>query len=182
MEAHAQDTRQAMERRLARCKRARHPAKTTIVYCKDAVRRGTDPGEAFGFLGYTCRSRRVKTRRGADCIGCNPAVSHRAATAMHQTMRRWRLHQRSDLAREDLARRCHPILRGWIGYDSPYYQSARYPPVHHLHDTLIRWAVWQYRRLHGRYRNTTPWLGRSARGDPHLVVHGERLAVRPAAG
>ena len=43
-----------------------HPAKTTVVYCKDEDRRGNDPNEKFDFLGYTFRTtddREIRLRR-----------------------------------------------------------------------------------------------------------------------
>lgn len=41
-----------------------HPDKTTIVYCKDANRRGNHEHTSFDFLGYTFRGRRVKGQWG----------------------------------------------------------------------------------------------------------------------
>jgi RNA-directed DNA polymerase len=41
-----------------------HPAKTRIVYCKDADRRGDHQVISFGFLGYEFRPRQACNRQG----------------------------------------------------------------------------------------------------------------------
>jgi RNA-directed DNA polymerase len=115
-EGQAQVVKRSIEARLKRCKLEPHPDKTKIVYCKDDDRRGTYPHEKFDFLGYTFRPRRSKNRWGKYFINFSPAVSNQAATKMRQTMRRWRLHLRSDKALDDLARMWNPVLRGWINY------------------------------------------------------------------
>jgi len=99
----------SIEQRLAQCKLELHPQKTKLVYCKDEDRRGQNDHEKFDFLGYTFRARRSWNRWGKFFVNFSPAVSNDAATKMRRTMRIWRLHLRSDLAIEDLARMWNPV-------------------------------------------------------------------------
>jgi RNA-directed DNA polymerase len=173
--------RAALKKRLAECGLKLHPEKTRIVYCKDEDRRGNYLNEKFDFLGFTFRPRRSKNRWGKYFINFSPAVSSKAATAMRRTMRRWRLHLRSDKSLDDLSRMFNPILRGWINYYGSYYKSALYPVFKMLNRTLARWATRKYKKLRRHRRRATHWLGRIASRQPSLFAHW-KLGVRPAAG
>jgi RNA-directed DNA polymerase len=181
-ETQAKAVRRSIEARLAQCKLQLHPEKTNIVYCKDDDRRGTYPNEKFDFLGYTFRPRRSKNRWGKCFINFSPAVSNEAKAKMRRTMRRWRLHLRSDKAIDDLARMWNPTLRGWIQYYGHFYPSALYPVFRHLDRTLARWARRKYKRLRGHRRRAEHWLGGVARRDPQLFAHWHLLGIKPATG
>src|SRR5207244_13406890 len=99
--------------RLQSCGLELHPEKTKIVYCKDDSRKKTYPNEKFDFLGYTFRPRRSTNRKGKVFINFSPAVSNRAAKAIRDQFRSWKLPQRSDIAIEDLSRMLNSIIRGW---------------------------------------------------------------------
>lgn len=167
--------------RLAQCHLERHPTKTPMVSCQDADRRGTFSQERFDCLGSTFRPRRSKNRRGKSVINCTPAVSTRATTAMRQTIRSWRLPLRSEKTLDDLSRMCNPILRGWVQYDGQYDKSALSPTFLVLDRRLVKWAMRKDKKLKGHQRRATHWLGRIARRQPRLLVHGQ-MGVRPAAG
>jgi RNA-directed DNA polymerase len=94
----------ALEARLAACKLQLHPQKTKIVYCKDSNRHGSHPQQRFDFLGYTFRPRRSMSRSGKLFVSFSPAVSDKAAKAMRNRIRRWKLHHRNDLPLDDLVR------------------------------------------------------------------------------
>lgn len=104
-EAQARALRDALGQRLMQWHLELHPHKTTIVYCKDGNRRGSYADQRFDFLGYTFRPRSSKNRMGQLFVSVAPAVSAKAANAMRQRIiRRWRLHQRNDLALAEIAR------------------------------------------------------------------------------
>ena len=109
-ERQAQEMRKAIAERLQSCGLELHPEKTKIVYCKDDLRRRTYPNEKFDFLGYTFRPRRSRNRKGKFFINFSPAVSNQAAKAIRDTIRSWKLPQRSDKAIEDLSRMFNPII------------------------------------------------------------------------
>jgi RNA-directed DNA polymerase len=179
-EAEANAVWKAIEMRLAECKLKLHSEKTKIVYCKDDDRRGNYSQEKFDFLGYTFRARRSKNRYGKYFVNFSPAVSDKAAKEMRQTMRRWKLHLRSDKELDDLARMFNPILHGWINYYGKYYKSALYPIFQHLNRTLTRWATRKYKRFRHHQRNATHWLGEIAKRELSLFAHW-KLGVKPAA-
>ncbi len=176
-EAEAQALKVALERRFAECALELHPQKTKIVYCKDDDRRGDFPDTKFDFLGYTFRPRRSKNRYGKFFINFTPAVSNKATTVMRRTMRRWRLHLRSDKSLEDLAHMFNSVIRGWINYFRHFYKSALYPVLKHLNNTLARWAARKYKRLRGHHRRATHWLARIARRQPRLFAHWPLLCA-----
>jgi len=74
-------------------------------------RRSTQ-NEKFDFLGHSFQPRRSKNRKGKFFINFSPAASNKAAKAIRDTFRRWRLPNRSDKALEDLSRMFNPIIRG----------------------------------------------------------------------
>ncbi|MCH7491692.1 MAG: group II intron reverse transcriptase/maturase [Gemmatimonadetes bacterium] len=172
----------SIKARLQACKLEVHPGKTKIVYCKDDDRRGRYPDRKFTFLGYTFRPRRSKNRWGKYFINFSPAVSNEAATAMRQTMRRWRINLRSDKAINDLARMWNPVLRGWIQYYGRFYKSALDAVFRHFNGLLIRWAMRKYKRLRRRPRRAEHWLGGIARREPRLFAHWQLLGLKPATG
>ena len=168
----------AVTRRLADCGLEVHPQKTRLVYCKDSLRRGTHLEYQFDFLGFRFRPRKSKDRFGRYFTNFTPAVSPPAAKAMRQTMRRWALHQRSDKALDDLARRFNPVLRGWLNYYGSYHRSALYPTFHHLNEHLTRWAVRKYKRLRGHHRRARHWLRRIALAQPQLFAHWQFFQLK----
>ena len=181
-EEQAQAVKRAIAARLAQCKLELHPDKTKIVYCKDDNRRGGYPNEEFIFLGYTFRPRRSKNRRGQYFVNFSPAVSKPAATKIRREMKRWRLHLRSAIALDDIARLCNPVVRGWINYYGRFYKSALRPVFRQFNHSLTRWAMRKFKRLRRRPRQAQYWLGRVARPEPRMFAHWELLGLRPTAG
>ncbi len=169
-ERQAQEVRKAIAERLQSCGLELHPEKTKIVYCKDDLRRRTYPNEKFDFLGYTFRPRRSKNRKGKFFINFSPAVSNKAAKAIRDTIRSWKLPQRSDKAIEDLSRMFNPILRGWLQYYGRYYRSAMYPMARALNRDLALWAVRKYKKLRRHLRRATHWIARISRRAPGLFA------------
>jgi len=160
-----------MEQRLSQCGLELHPEKTKIVYCKDGRRRQRYPIRAFDFLGYTFRPRPAKSRTGHIFVNFSPAVSNKAACAIHCVMRSWQFHLCSDKSLDDLARISNPILRGWINYFGQYYKSALYRVFGVLNRILVRWAMRKYKRLKFHPRRSMHWLRRIATHQPRLFAH-----------
>lgn len=180
-EQEAQELRDALGKRLSECGLELHPEKTKIVYCKDDDRRENYPVTKFDFLGYTYRSRRSKNRWGKYFVNFLPAVSNRAKKEMHQVLRSWKIHLRSDKTLLDISRMINPLLRGWINYYGKYYKSELYCVFQHLNRTLARWATRKYKRLRGHKRRAMFWLGKIASRDPSLFYHW-KWGIKPAAG
>ncbi len=169
--------RRRIEDRLAACKLEANSEKTKIVYCKDEDRTENFSRQSFDFLGFTFRPRGAKNRRGKFFVNFSPAISNRAAAAIRETVRGWRLHRRSDKSLQDLSRMFNPAIRGWINYYGAYYKSATYPTLRYINRRLVRWVQQKYKRYRHQ-RSATYWLRGIARRDPGLFAHW-KLGVLP---
>jgi group II intron reverse transcriptase/maturase len=167
----ARALRRSLEARFAACKLVLHPEKTQLVYCKDVNRHGDYPNQFFDFLGYRFRPRKSIWHGYLPVVSFLPAVSPKALKAMGQTLRRWRLHHRSDKSLQDLARLYNSHIRGWINYYRHFYGSALHPVLHRIDAYLVRWARRKFKRMHRRPRWAQQWLVRVRRTDPDLFAH-----------
>src|SRR4051794_16822652 len=166
-EAEAQSVLEAIRGRLAECGLELHPTKTRIVYCKDDDRPGKYEHVAFDFLGYPFQPRRAKNRWGRYFISFLPAISTKAATAIRQTIRNWRMAStRNNQRLEDLARLANPAVRGWLNYYGRFYRWRCVQVLRHFNEALGKWAQRKYTRFRRRERAAMHWLGRIACRDP----------------
>ena len=148
-----------------------HPDKTRIVYCKDGRRRGDHEHTSFTFLGFTFRSRPAKGGRdGGFFPGFLPAMSTEALKAKSTELRAMRIHRRTDLTLNDLARWLNPIVAGWMNYYGRFYRSAMNPLLLRVSAYLRRWAAKKYRRLRAFKRFKRWWTGLVER-QPALFAH-----------
>jgi RNA-directed DNA polymerase len=177
-ERQAQEMRKAIAARLQSCGLELHPEKTKIVYCKDDSRKKTYPNETFDFLGYAFRPRSSMTRKGKFFLNFSPAVSNKAAKAIRDKFRSWKLPQRSDKAIDDLSRMFNPIIRGWIQYYGRYYRSALYPTMRELNRDLALWAKRKYKKLRSHLRKAKHWIAGLSRRAPALFAHWQMGARR----
>jgi RNA-directed DNA polymerase len=178
-EAEAQDLRRAVAERLTECRLQLHPDKTKIVYCKDANRKGTYPDQSFDFLGYTFRPRLSKNRNGRFFVSFIPAVSKKAGVKMRRRVRAWRLHWRSDLDLETIAKWVRPVLSGWVNYYGRFYPSQLRRELRTIDQFLVRWLQRKYKRFRGRTMKQWDWLRSLKRRVPGLFAH---WALQPVAG
>jgi RNA-directed DNA polymerase len=140
-EEEARSVLEAIRGRLAECGLELHPEKTRVVYCKDNDRRGKHEHVKFDFLGYTFQPRRAKNRWGRYFISFLPAISTKAAKAIRQTIRAWRMAStRNNQRLEDLARLTNPAVRGWMNYYGRFYRSKCVGVLRHLNEALAQWA------------------------------------------
>jgi RNA-directed DNA polymerase len=179
--AEAEELLEQLHLRFAECGLELHPEKTRIVYCKDDDRRGKYPETKFDFLGYTFRPRRSKNRFGKFFINFTPGVSRKAAKAMRQTIRGWRLQLKPDKSIEDISRMFNPVIQGWINYYCRFYKSEMYSVLRHVNRALVQWAQRKYKRLYRHRRRAEHWLGNLAKREPNLFSHW-KMGILPAAG
>jgi RNA-directed DNA polymerase len=181
-QAQAEQVLEAIRDRLKVCHLELHPEKTRIVYCQDSDRKGQHDQIQFDFLGYCFRPRRAKNRWGKPFISFLPAISNKAAQAIRETIRTWRLAAtRNNQSLEDIAGLVNPSVRGWVNYYGRFYRSALTPVLRHLEGALVRWACRKFKRLRRHYTLAAHWLGRLSRRDPELLVHWQ-IGIRPATG
>jgi len=84
--------------------------------------------------------------------------------------RAMRIHRRTDLPLDDLARWLNPILAGWITHYGRFYRSAIYPLLRRLNAYLRRWAGRKYKRLRTEKRYQM-WLAGLLERQPGLFTH-----------
>src|SRR3954453_19482827 len=126
--------------------------------------------------------RRAKNRWGRSFISFLPAISTKAATAIRQTIRGWRMAStRTNQRLEDLARLANPVVRGWLNYYGRFYRSRCVQVLRHFNEALGKWAQRKYTRFRRRERAAMHWLGGVARRATQLFVLWQQ-GVRPEAG
>ena len=181
-ERQAKEVLSAIRDRFQECGLELHPMKTRIVYCQDADRRGKYEHIAFDFLGYTFQPRRAKNRYGKFFVSFLPAISAKAAKAIRETIREWRLAAtRNNQSLEALAQLINPVVRGWMNYYGRYYRSKCVLVLRQINRVLAAWVRRKYKRFRRRERESMHWLGRIARREPNLFALWQ-LGVRPEAG
>jgi hypothetical protein len=144
-------------------------SKTRIVYCKDGRRRAKHEHTSFTFLGYAFRARGARTH-GRNFTGFLPAISPEALKAKSVELRRMRIHRRTDLSLDDLARWLNPIVSGWINYYGRFYRTALDPLLKRVNAYLRRWAGRKYKRLRTNQRYGR-WLAGLLSRQPGLFTH-----------
>ena len=169
-ERQAHLVRQAIADRMAAVGLRLHPAKTKIVYCKDANRRDAFEHTAFTFLGYTFRARAARDAKGEVFTSFLPAISKQALKRLSQTVRRWRLHRRTELSFADLAKMINPIVRGWMQYYGAFYRSALSTLLARINTYLVRWTRKKYKRLRPRKKVRAAWE-RIVKQFPRYFAH-----------
>jgi RNA-directed DNA polymerase len=147
-----------------------HPDKTRIVYCKDGKRRGEHEHTSFTFLGFTFRARKARATGGGYFTSFQPAMSTEALKAKSGDLRRMRIHRRTDLTLDDLARWLNPIIVGWMNYYGRYYWTVMDALLQRVNTYLRRWAGKKYKRLQTHKRFKRWWTGLLSR-QPGLFAH-----------
>ena len=147
-----------------------HPDKTRIVYCKDGQRRAQHEHTSFTFLGYAFQARGARSKNGGNFTGLLPAISPEALKAKGAELRRMRIHRRTDLSLDGLARWLNPIVAGWINYYGRFYRTALDPLLKRVNAYLSRWAGRKYKRLRTNQRYSRWWAGLLTR-QPGLFIH-----------
>lgn len=174
---HAQVVLKAVTQRLVDYKLEVSPNKTKLVFCKNAKRSGSHENQRFEFLGYGFKPRLAKSSRGELFLGFSPAISDTAVRAISLTIRRWRLHYRSDASLEQLATDINPQVRGWCNYYGRFYRSAMMPVLKHINEYLVKWAMRKYKRMHRKQMQARRWLAKVYRDQPELFAHWKFGAV-----
>jgi RNA-directed DNA polymerase len=147
-----------------------HPEKTRIVYCSDGKRRGEHEHTQFTFLGFTFRARKARATGGGYFTSFLPAISTEALKAKGADLRKMRIHRRTDLSLDDLARWLNPIVAGWMNYYGRFYWTVMDPLLQRVNTYLRRWAGKKYRRLRTFKRFKRWWTGLHER-EPGLFAH-----------
>jgi RNA-directed DNA polymerase len=158
-----------------------HPDKTRIVYCKDGKRRGNHEHTSFTFLGFTFRARKAKGARGEFFTSFLPAMSPEALKAKGVVLRDMRIHRRTELTLDDLARWLNPIVAGWMNYYGRFHRSAMEPLLLRVNAYVRRWAGKKYRKLRA-YKRFKRWWGGLIDRQPDLFAQWKWIRSYRLAG
>lgn len=170
--------RDAVALRLADVGLELHPDKTRIVFCKQDERMDDYENISFTFLSYTFRPRKSwSKKRERAFTGFLPAISREQVAEFSRTMHDKRLHRRTGLTLDDLAREINPGVSGWLAYFTVFYSTAVLPLRDRIDLHLIRWAKKKYKRLRNSNRRARKWLSGVRKRNPELFAHWR---LRPA--
>ena len=128
------------------------------LYCKDSNRKAEFKYTEFTFLGYTFRARPTRSPKGRRFKSFSPAVSKEALKKMAREIRRLKIHRRTEMSIEEIAKMLNPKLRGWIYYYGKFRLVCLKHFLHRLNVRLLKWI-----------RN---------KNNPNLFAHW-RFGVRP---
>ncbi len=81
-----------------------------------------------------------------------------------------RIHRRTDLSLDDLARWLNPIVAGWMNYYGHFYWTVMVPLLQRVNTYMRRWAGKKYKRLRAHTRFERWWTGLIKR-QPGLFAH-----------
>lgn len=157
--------------RLAEFKLEVHPEKTKIVYCKTANRAGQSKFLTFDFLGYTFRPRSCRNLRGEIFLGYGPGLSRKAGKSIRQEIKSWKLHLRSDVSLQEIAKSVNAAAQGWINYYGRFNKRDMQSTLAVLNKDLIKWAIRKYRRFKRSPKRVREWLIGIATTNPNLFAH-----------
>jgi RNA-directed DNA polymerase len=171
--AQAEKILQAIEVRLAKCKLSANKQKTKIVYCGLNPAFKDYPYKSFNFLGYTFRRRLAQTRDNKRFVGFLPAISNEAKRSIRHTIKKWRIHHRTNETISRLAKWVNPSIRGWINYYGRYYRSEMQDALLQIEYYLKKWVRRKFRdRCHlVCMKRTMRYLGQVRKHSPYLFEH-----------
>ena len=164
--------------RLEKCGLELNAEKTKIVYCKDSNRKAEFKYTEFTFLGYTFRARPTRSPKGRRFKSFSPAVSKEALKKMAREIRRLKIHRRTEMNIEEIAKMLNPKLRGWIYYYGKFRLVCLKHFLHRLNVRLLKWIRNKYKALRYRVRAAKSWLKNVYKNNPDLFAHW-RFGVRP---
>src|ERR1700736_6267541 len=87
----------------------------------------------------------------------------KAAKAIRNTVRSWKLPTCSDKAIEDRSRLYNPIIRGWLQYYGRFYRTALHSITRQLDRELVFWAKRKYKKLRRHPRRARHWIASISR-------------------
>jgi RNA-directed DNA polymerase len=159
-------------KRLKECGLELNLQKTKIVYCKDSFRKGSSEYVKFDFLGYEFRPRSARSRKtGKRFVGFSPSMSPKAAKAIRQKIRKWKLNSWASLPVEEIAAWANPAIRGWLYYYGKFNTSALWTLKLYLDAKLLRWAMQKHKSMRRQWSRAIEWLNELKAQNPRLFAH-----------
>ena len=88
-------------------------------------------------------------------------------------MASWKLHRRTDLTLDAIAKEVNPVVGGWLAYFTAFYSTAVKPLCRRIDRILVRWAMNKYKRLKRSVKRAREWLRMVRKRAPRLFAHWE---------
>lgn len=127
---------------------------------QQAVSRKEAKERQFDFLGYTFRSRNVKTKEGTIIFGFSPSISGKSTKRITEEGRQLGFHRWTHLDIVGLSNMLRSKIRGWLNYYGKFHKSAVKVAFRHLNRRIVKWAYNKYKRFKRRkaLRAARLWL------------------------
>jgi group II intron reverse transcriptase/maturase len=170
-EAEAKQILTAIRLRLAECRLRLSEEKTKMVYCRDYRREQQDYGKKFDFLGFTFKPRTLPSKRGGLFVGYGCAISQKAQTRITEEWKQLKLHRRSDLTIQDIAKEVNPQMRGVIQYYGKFKLWELQRLMRHFEFRLAKWVLNKYKGLKGSYSEAYKWIKYLKRSYPGMFYY-----------
>jgi RNA-directed DNA polymerase len=119
-----------------------HPQKTTIVYCKNYLRKERHEHESFTFLSYDFQPRKKwggKNKRSYMIFA--GAIAGKAKTAMKEAIRAVLLPRWSQQTMQWFAEKLNPKIRGWINYYGKFYRTQMLKLFFYVNERIKKWIA-----------------------------------------
>lgn len=163
----------AIKERMEQVKLRLNEEKTKIVYCKDYRRKEEHAQVEFGFLGFSYRPRKSKSKYAAGSYSAFTAeISNENQKKIREAIKgtiQWR---NTTKEISDIAEKLNSKIRGWINYFGLYSRSALRRTMIYLDYRLINWLKAKH-KITG-IREATEKLTNIMRNYPRMFYHWER--------
>ena len=169
---HAEQTLNAIRKRMNSVGLELHPEKTKIVYCRDYRRKGKHPIVKSDFLGYSFQPRTTKSKkRKGQFLGFDCAISISSRKRIADKLEELKVERLSFKSIVGVAQYLNPMIRGWVNYYGRFrgYELTRVFRL--LQNRLVCWARKRYKRYKTNLRKAFKWLKRVREQYPYLFHH-----------
>ncbi len=153
-----------------------HPDKTRIVYCRSDKFQGTYECTSFDFLGYTFRTRYVKSKNGNYFNAFTPAVSKESSKMFRSKIKDIRLNSKT-ISMARLAELMNPIIRGWMNYFMVFGSGEARKSLDYINVSLVKFVHRKYKGKGKFMGKSWRFLGRWAKRNPSFSYHWEKGIV-----
>jgi group II intron reverse transcriptase/maturase len=149
-----------------------HPKKTQIVYCSDQRRRLKYSKIKFDFLGYSFQPRVTSSRKTKGLfVSFDCAISIKSKKRIADRLGELKVERLRFKSVVGIAQYLNPMIRGWINYYGKFRRSNMHPVFRLLHQRIIRWLRYRFKRYKTSIRRAYAWLKRVQEQYPSLFYH-----------
>lgn len=167
----ADEMLKAVSERLQKVGLRLNEEKTQIVYCSDYRRKLIHSKVEFGFLGFSYRPRKTKSKVGArnSFTIYAPDISSGNYKKLTDAIRSTVMWRNTTMKIEDIAQLLNPRIRGWINYFGKFNSRRLRSLFIRLELRLLRWLMKKL-KLSG-IRKAVKRLKTIKTTNPRLFVH-----------